>query len=469
MLYLEVDGVERTNRVQANGSFRHQSNVNQQRDVLSFEVKKSPTDTWYPEIGSDIYVEYDSAPIFGGTITRVAKSVESASLVIYQVEAQDRAFELDRKLVTERYTNEYVSTIIGDLVANYAPTFTTVGVIGDIVITSISFNGIKVSECLEKLAQIVGYAWYVDSDQDIHFFPKNEEPAPFDLTDTSENYVWESLVVADDLSQVRNSILVKGGDIEGNEVTEEFTATGTADERTTYRLAHKFARLPTVLVNSVSQTVGVEFLNADADFDCMWDFQQKYVRFTAGNVPAATDVVEVTGTPLYRLVARLNNPASIAEHGIYEFKIEDSNIRSQDEIRSRAEAEIEAYKNGVTEAQFETYTAGLRSGQVINVNSTLRGVNEDFLIQSVDFQMRSGMGDGVWSVKLATMRTVGIIEFLQRMLRNNGASEGENELLLTFLQYADEAEADDDAPVITTTSPPYLLDTTAKLNLSTLS
>lgn len=459
MLYVEVDGVDRTSRIQFNGSLRIQDNINQQRDTLSFEVKRAPSDSWYPEKFQEVIVEYggsDATRIFGGVITRVERGIESVNLAVFKCEAIDWSFVMDRKLVTERYTNDYVSDIIGNLLTTYAPDFTMAGVVGDLRISTISFNGIKISECLEKLAQVTGYSWYVDAYKDIHFFPKNEEPAPFGLTDTSGNYVWESLWVTDDMTQLKNSVLVKGGDIEGNEITEEFTATGTDDERRLYKTAHKIARMPVVTVNASPVTVGVEFLNDDDDFVAMWDFAQKYVRFTDGNIPDDADVIAITGIPLYKLVGRLNNSESIEEHGIYEFKIDDGNIRSQDEMLSRAEAELEAYKNGVTEGEFTTYEPGLRSGQVITVNSALRGVNEDFLIQSVDFEMRSPTDDGMWKIRLATLRTVGIIEFLQRMLRNNGDSEGENELLLSFYNFDDELSiADSFTLPVAVTSPPY--------------
>lgn len=461
MLYVEIDGVERTSRIQFNRSLHIQDNVNQQRDTLSFEVRKAPADSWYPERLSEVIVEYggsDATRIFGGVITKVERSVESVNLVTFKCEAIDWSFVMDRKLVSERYTAEYISDIVSDLITKYAPGFTMTNVVGDIVVNSIVFNSIKISECLEKLAQLTGYSWYVDAYKDVHFFPKNQEAAPFNLTDTSENYVWESLVVTDDASQIRNSVLVKGGEIEGNEVTEEYTATGTDDGRKLFKTAHKIASLPTVKVNGgVALNVGVEYLNSDDDFEVMWDFNQKYIRFTAGNIPDESDVVTLTGTPLYKLSGRLNDSESIRENGgIYEFKVEDENIKNQAELLSRAEAELEAYKNGVTEAEFRTYEPGLRSGQIISINSPLRVVDEDFLIQSVDFEMETPEDDGgVWTVRLATLRTVGIIEFLQRMLRNNGVNEGENDLLLSFFQYDDEAQADDSVSAFTVTSPPY--------------
>lgn len=460
MLTIYIDAEDVTNRVNFDGDFGISDNINQKRDTFDFEIRKAPGQTFFPEKGSEVIVEFgegsDPSRIFGGTITSVERSVRSVNKVIYRCQAVDYSFILDRKLVLERFENTSVSDIIQELVYSYAEDFTFDNVVGDYVVEAISFNRIKISECLEKLAQITGYSWYVDYYKDIHFFPKNEEPAPFNLGDLSENFVWESLVIRDDFSQIRNSIVVQGGEIEGNEVSEEFTATGTEEERKLYRLAHKFAQMPAVYIGSTPITVGVEFLNDDADYEAMWDYNQKYLRFTPGNIPADTEVITVTGIPLYKLIGKLNDSESVTEHGVWEFNIKDDNIRSQEDMRSRALAELEAYKNGVTEGEFRTYESGLRSGQVITVQSTLLGVSEDYLIQSVNFSMRNTVDAGEWQVKLATLRTVGIIEFLQKLLRDNGKERDSGaEFLLSFFQYADETEVSDDISTPVVTSPPY--------------
>ncbi len=460
MLTVKINGIDRTERVSFNGSLKIQDNINQQRDTLSFEVRKAPSKDWYPQKADEIIVEYgasDPVRIFGGIITGVERSIESINLAVFRCEAVDWSFLLDRKLVVERYTSEYISDIISDLITKYAPTFTMENVVGDEVITAIVFNGIKISECIEKLSQLTSYSWYVDADKDIHFFPKNQDPSPFNISDTSENYIWESLKISDDFSQIRNSVVVKGGDIEGNTLSEVFTASGTEDERKLYSTAHKFAHLPEVKVNGgAALSGGVDYINDDADYDFMWDYSQKYVRFTSGHIPDEGDVVTISGIPLYRLIGRLNDSKSIKEYGIYEHQIEDENIRSKEEILLRASSEFYAYKNGVIEGEFQTYDFGLRSGQVININSELRGVDEDFLIQSVSFSAITPDGDGIWNVKLATLRTVGIIEFLQSLLRSDGIDDGSSDLLLSFYQYDDVAEASDSVTFpANTSSPPY--------------
>jgi hypothetical protein len=61
--------------------------------------------------------------------------------------------------------------------------------------------------------------------------------------------------------------------------------------------------------------------------------------------------------------------------------------------------------------------------------------------------------NGQWNVKLATVRTLGIIRFLQKFLKiEDDVTEGE--VLLELQQFEDES-ASTDSVDITTDSPPY--------------
>jgi len=458
-LTIQIDSTDRTNRVQL-GSLKIADNINQRKNICNLVVKKTPDQSFAPELNQEVIVLSDTERIFRGIITEIKTRVESVNHLVFDVQCSDFSHLLDRKLVLERFRSRTVEYIIDFILDKYDDEgFTMTNVIGDITIKSISFNRLKLSECLEKLAEVTGYSWYVDYNKDIHFFPKNQEPAPYNLTDTSENYIWSSLEINKDFTQLRNAIFVEGGEEQGNERSEEFTASGDKEERTYYRLANKFAETPDVTVNSVTQTVGVEFLNDDGDFDCMWDFNQKYIRFTEGNIPSVDDVVEVSGIPLFPIIVKVQSNVSINNFGYYEFVIRDKSIQSRDEAKSRAQAELSAYQNGLVEGSFRTYDKGLRSGQVISINSTIRDVSESFLIQKVNFKMRtpSDVEEGEWTVELATLRSIGIIDFLQNLLKDKGISEGESETLLTFLQFDDEVEATDDLTLPSeTTSPPYM-------------
>ena len=364
----------------------------------------------------------------------VDKSTDGHSVVRYDADCVDNTYLLSRALVTETYTNTTIEAIIADIVTNYAPAFTIVNVDAPIAVETITFNRISVSEALQKLARLSNYSWYVDYTNDIHFFAKNTEAAPFSITDTSNNYIYESLQASEDISQLRNRVLIQGGEAEGDPRTELFDGDGT---KKFFKLSNKFAAAPVVTVGSFSKTVGVDFLDDEADFDILWNFNERYLKFTIAPT-SGTNNIEAAGIPLYSILVQVEDGASIAAYGAAEFSKTDTTITSKIEARDFAVAELEAYAGKVSEGSFSTYTPGLRSGQTITVNSTQRGINESFLIQKVTFQMVS-QSVGIYQVDLATLKTITLIDFLISQLRANGTilKDTENLLLQKYLTFTE--------------------------------
>lgn len=454
MITVTIEGTDRTSLVVFN-SLRKTDVLNQQVDTLEFKVRKYGSLTYVPTLGDEVVVAKDGTTIFGGVVVRIHENLNGAHILEYTIECNDYSQFLKRKLVTERYTSTTVGAIISDLVANYTSDgFTTTNVAGSHPITSISFNRLTVADCLQKLADALSYVWYVDYDKDIHFFPKNTEVGP-SLTDTSGNYIFNSLEISEDLTQVRNSVLVQGGEQESSTSrTEEFNGDGT---RVHFALANKFASLPTVTVGGVGKTVGVEYLDDDASYECMWNFNEKYIRFTAGNTPASgTNNVVVSGTYLFPIVVSVPAPASQEAYGVYEFAITDKSIKSQAEAISRALAELTSYQNSLYEGSFRTYDDGFRSGQVLTITSAQRVKDITVLVQSVTGRMRDPLGTQFeYDVRFATLKSIGIIEYLQNQLRSKEVIVDDKETILNYHALSDTVTGTDSLATPTASTGPY--------------
>lgn len=451
-LLVTIDGTDRTSNI-VFPSMRKEDNLNQQVDTLEFKIRKYGSLTYRPNLGDEVVVARSGDTIFGGVITRITENVIAAKILEFTVECADYSHFLKRQVVTERYSNTTVDAIVDALIADYTTDgFTTVNVASGHSIESISFNRLTVADCLQKLADALSFSWYVDYDKDIHFFPRNTETGSA-LTDTSGNYIFDSLEIVEDLTQVRNSVIVQGGEaISDTPRTEKFNGDGAKD---TFALANKYDSLPTVTVGGTPQTVGVEFLDDDASFDVMWNYNEKYLRFTSGNVPGSgTNNIEVSGTYLYPIVVAVPSPASQVQYGLYEFAITDKSIRSQNEAVNRAYAELQGYQNELYEGGFRTYTDGFRSGQVINISSTQRAKNVDVLIQSVTAVPRDANGTQFeYEVRFATMRSIGIIEYLQSQLRSKEVIVDDLETLLNFFPLTDTVTSTDSITISDSAGP----------------
>jgi hypothetical protein len=413
MITITIDSIDRTNLVMFK-SFKKTDKLNQLVDELMFDLRSHPDQTYKPSVGDEVIVTDDGTRIFGGVITTVDRSYEAMNLILHKVRCKDFTIYLERNLVAERYDSMTVDDIIDDIITNNASGFTTNNVNCPLTVETVLFNRVNVKDALQKLADLTGYSWYCDYNQDIHFIEKNAESAPYNLTDTSANYFFKSLILTDDFSQLRNSIYIRGGEATSSSSrTETFDGDGSKD---TFALANKFAQKPTVTVGGVPQTVGLDFIDDDASYDCMWSFSGKYIRFTAGNTPASgTNNISASGFPLFPIQVQVQDPTSIATHGIYQHAIIDKTLKSREEAIRYGNAQLTAYANEIVEGSFDTDTQGLRSGQVININSATRGINEDYLIQRVVTKMKTPTVP-TYEVELASLRTIGIIEFLIDLL-----------------------------------------------------
>jgi len=453
---LTINAVDRTLSV-VSTSIRKRDNLNERVDSLSFEVTTHENKTFVPTINQAVVLTENGTKEFSGVIVSVSQSTER-KIVRYKISCKDNSQHLDRKVVTERFENKTLWFIVDYLITTYADaesfTVNNVGGAG-LTINSIAFNRIPLSECFKKLSKLTNFSWYVDYDKDIHFFSKNTEPAPFSLTDTSGNYQYDSLTISEDLSQIRNSITVEGGTKIGDERVVYEDGDGVKD---TFDTKLKFSNQPVVEVGGVEQTVGIDGLNDDADFDCMWNYNEKYIRFTSGNIPAAgTRNIEMTGTPLIPILVRVPSAVSISQYGLYEAVIKDKSIISNEQAIARAKAELSAYAATINNGSFKTYTSGLRSGQILTINSTQRSKTLTVLIQSVSMAYRDHEGlKPEYSVTFASLRSLGIIDYLLRQLDDDELSEGESETLLNYLQATEELAITDTIGVPETLIAPYV-------------
>jgi len=450
---ITIAGVDRTSSV-VFGSFRRIDNINQQVDTLQFTVNKYGSSSFAPAVNSEVVVTNGATTVFGGVIIRVTEEQDGAHVLNYAVECADYSQYLKRKLVTERYTNMTAAAIISDIITDYASDFTVVNVATGPTIKSISFSRLTVAQSLQKIADAIGYVWYVDYKKDIHFFAKTTELSPVNISDTSGNYIYNSLNITEDLTQLRNKITVQGGDaISSATRTETFTGDAT---KVQFALANKFSETPVVVVGGVTKTVGTEYLSDDASFQCQWNFNEKYIRFTAGNTPGSGASITVTAKYRYPIVVSVPSAASIAEFGTYEFAITDKTILSQQEAIDRGYAELVSYQNELHDGSFRTYEDGIRSGQTLTINSTLRNKSITVVVQSVTMVMRDPLGTSFeYNVRFATLKNVGIIEFLQRQLRANDIIVDADDTLLNLYPFTDSAATSDSIATPTFTTGPY--------------
>jgi hypothetical protein len=129
-----------------------------------------------PAIGEKIEIRDkfdDDRRLFGGVVQSVEMVYEGLTTQLaYRVHCVDYTWLANRKRPFGTYTNVSVSTIVKDLIAKFAPDFTTAHVQTNLAKVSATFDGSKdLATCLSDLATAIGGGhWYFDYDMDLHFF-----------------------------------------------------------------------------------------------------------------------------------------------------------------------------------------------------------------------------------------------------------------------------------------------------------
>ena len=320
---VKIDSVDKSDIINFN-SLEVRENLYSEANECYFVCEKYGSRSYVPAGGQEIGVWDRGIKIFGGKIINVKTTIRGKTLV-YEVECKDWVDTLDGELATETYENMTVNAIIADLKANYATAFDITNVACTTVIEKIDFAAMPVSKCLDKLAKLTGYRWYVDSEKKIYFFVDGTLQSLFDLTDTNGNFISQSLKIEEDFSQIKNRVNVQGGSVANVQVSDA---------------------------------------------------------------------------------------TSIASYGEHEIIERDDALTSTDEATQKANAILTAYKDPIKKGSFETYRAGLRTGQEININSTLRSVNQNFIIKSILFSMRTP-NDFDYDVEIMTQPDKSLMEFIQ--------------------------------------------------------
>lgn len=457
-IVITINGTDRTDKVRL-GSLKIKNVLTKKRDTCNFIIE-DPDQTYEPAAGQEVVVTDNGTKIFGGVIVETNHTSPAYAIQNYECKCQDYTRLLDRKLVPDTYENQTIDAIIADLQSKYFPSgFTINNVSAPVTVKYVGFNYKPLAKVIEELAELVNYDWYVDYDKDLHFFAKNSEVAPFDLADDDGSYEYGSLVVRRDNSQVRNTVVVRGGEYLASQRTVERESDGLAD---TYHTLYKFTDFE-ASVTGQSLDVGVFGLNQPDEHDALYDFNQKLLIFKAADKPSAGASMKFAGKPNLPVIVRVRNTDHIATmmsieggSGVYEYLIEDKSLNTKEGARQRGKAEIAAYGETLSEGQFVTETSGLRAGQQITVNSASKGLNESFIINKVQIKQRNK--DVLqYHVSLITTRTFDLIDILQRLLLEGTKKIeiGQNETIDIVLDFQEEMLMADEIASISSVSTAY--------------
>lgn len=225
---LLIGGTDYT-RYLRKGSVRHSNVLNAEPDTLDFElVAGAPS----PPIGADVtYTLPNGSRLFGGVLMSDPQRKAGFMAVDYNPACSDWRPRVDAKILNDRRVNETAGQTLTYLFGKYAPEFDTSSIdLGGPVLRSVRFQrGTRLTEALDKLADIVGYVWDIDPYKKVIWKPAGTLAAPMELNDTSFNF--EDLNVTVSAEEVKNRIFIEGGSFPNTTATvDNFTGDGLSTQ-----------------------------------------------------------------------------------------------------------------------------------------------------------------------------------------------------------------------------------------------
>lgn len=380
------------------GSAKITNQLQNRGNSMTLEVTKLSSGN-EPAEGAEIIFKDGARFLFAGFITRVEpRESGKGSHFVYRLEATDYTYVLINKSAQTSYENQTMQYIVQDLIDQYVDAgygFTYSGVSVGPTINTIAFNHISLRKCFEKIAEVTGYEWWVDYQKNVFFREKGYTSAPETITNTSNNF--SDVKVNVDVTQVRNSVVVKGGREETAAPFSQFIIGDTKARE--WILREKPKTMNYVKLNTVTKSVGVDILDDDTGHDFMFNYQEKFLRATATTTtPIATDTIEVSYYYEVPVIIKLRSASSALAmaaieggDGIHEYTIDDQSIKSKSEARERALKELDEYANPLVNGSFTTRTGLLQAGsyfipgQNVTINLPEWGILVDtpYLVQEV--------------------------------------------------------------------------------------
>ena len=265
------------------------------------------------------------------------------------------------------------------------------------------FNYVPATQCLDKLADLSDFMWWIDSNKVLRFCDRALYQAPFNITETT---AISRVRLSHNRDNYRNRQYIRAGKGTTDPQTETFKGDGA---QKTFTVGFPVAKVPTVSVNDIQKTVGIRGIDEGKDW--YWSKGDAgLTQDTSGTPLAATDTLKIVYQGLYDVIALTDDNASIENRktveggtGWYEAVNEEPHLTTAEAAFQGANALLKRYAMFGHVLSFDTLLTGLHTGQLVQVNLPAIDAVGEYLIRKVQYRDICATGhDYVFSVEAVT-------------------------------------------------------------------
>jgi hypothetical protein len=350
------------------------------------------------QLGVSIRLYLDDSKAWEGIVCKILKIEDIPGYLFYQVQAKGNSSLASRKHVIETYNSKTTGYIINDLLTKYLVLLgVTAGTIEPgPVMTHITFNCVKLNECLDTIKKQTGLSWWIDKNRQLFWASQTAYDAPWILNSTVQH---SNFSQEQNLDNYRNVQYVRGG--KGTTKLQKLEVLQKPDgQRKTFFTRFPIAKTTGMILEIktgagawtkiASNQIGVNGLDTAENKAWYWSYDSQTLSQNSSATALTTnDNIRITYYGLIRLFVMVDSSTQIsARRAIENYDGEYQNLvveESIDEIAQGIQFADGLLRNyGRTEdiITFNTEVQGLQVGQLLHIDKPLFGINKTFLINS---------------------------------------------------------------------------------------
>ena len=346
------------------------------------------TGSFNPFYNREIKFDVDGAEVFGGRVEK--QTGNDGTEPIYTAECWSYGGQFLSKLANEIYENVSPEFIVEDLINTYTDLTYASTVSTGVVIDRIVFRDKPLSECLQTMANLLGYFFTTDADKNMYFeeWGSVSTGLTFNVTGGKVLYKpqWEY-----NTNEVVTVVTIEGGLQQFNEA-ESFTATGGQTE---FTLLHQPVGSVNVTVNGTLQDPQV---SQQTTGDYVVKIEDKQIVFNSGLV--ASDAVVITYS--YNVKIKVQAETEVFDDDgnqiIKEGKVTNKSLKSTQEARLWGDKYLSEYSipQKSTTLPYVGFPIGAEAGRrcfVVDTEEGDTGINEEFVIESITYSYETGLSE----------------------------------------------------------------------------
>ena len=404
-LKIKIGGTDRTSAIPVDSIFIRQV-ITKAMDTASFVVQDAGG-LGISELDEVIISDpEENLRYFAGYLTILEKRLVTPIRVDLHCYCQDYTFLLERVIVNEVYESQSDADIIADLFASYLGDVEASTYVEELVSSShlakIVFNRVTLRRAVEALAAVGRGDWYVDYGPGpgaqlayLHYFAQESKAASYSISDSPDmahSFPCENLRLMRDATDHLNMITLIGGDYLSSDTDFILAADGVQTE---VLLPYEFEppdgqSKPKVYENTntdedptwTERTVGLDYTDSLADYQVLFNKQQKLLKFAAAPAELKRSV-KIMARYEVPLRQRGRNQVSYDSYGRWlEGLLVDTDIVSKEVARKRVKGVIaeREVRDVITCLVREP---GLTVGERIQVVNSVAGLNGWYNLQVV--------------------------------------------------------------------------------------